>query len=95
MQSTRPSDAEVPAAAKSDGVTLTQLIVSVASSGVLVAVVQTVQSFVTRARGSKVRVEVDGDSIELDNVDDVQRRRIVDAWLARHSDGRESGTGCG
>jgi hypothetical protein len=83
LPSKRPGDAEVPDGAKSDAISLTQLVVSVASSGVLVAVVQTVQSFVTRARGSKIRIEFDGDSLELDNVDDEQRQQIINAWLAR------------
>jgi hypothetical protein len=84
LRPSRPHDPELPEATKSAGITLTQLVVALASSSVLVAVVRTVQSFATRARGSKIRVELDGDAIELDNADDDQRQQIVDLWLARH-----------
>lgn len=81
----RPVDADLSADAKSGGTALTELLVALASSGVLVAVVQSVQAFVTRAKGSTVHLEIEGDVIDVQGVADDERRRLVEAWLLRQN----------
>ncbi|WP_345022081.1 hypothetical protein [Streptomyces shaanxiensis] len=85
MIAARPVDADLPADAKSGGAALTELLVALASSSVLVAVVQSVQAFVTRANGSTVHLEIDGDVIDLQGVGDEERQRLVEAWLLRQN----------
>ncbi|MET8454644.1 hypothetical protein [Streptomyces sp. NPDC005209] len=81
----RPIDADLSTDAKSGGAALTELLITLASSSVLVAVVQSVQAFVTRANGSTVHLEIDGDVIDLQGVEEEERQRLVEAWLLRQN----------
>ena len=63
------------------------LIVRIASSmGVLTSVVRTVQSWLSGQRGRRVRIEMDGDSIEVTGISSHDQRRLIDAWIARHAE---------
>jgi membrane-associated two-gene conflict system component 1 (EACC1) len=83
-------DAEaVPAAApegsKGLGVDVGSLLVALsASGGVLTTLIGTLQAWLLRQSGSKLLLEIDGDRIELTGASDEERRRALDAWLARH-----------
>lgn len=74
------------------------LVVLAASGGVLTTLIGTLQAWLTRQSGSKLLVEIDGDRIELTGATSEERRRALDAWLARHggtSSEAESGGGSG
>jgi hypothetical protein len=55
------------------------------SSTLLGAVVGTVQSWLSGHKGRSVKLELDGDVIELTGVSSDQQQRLVDAWIARHA----------
>jgi hypothetical protein len=53
------------------------------SSTLLGAVVAAVQSWLSGHQGRSVKLELDGDVIEVTGVSSDQQRRLVDAWIAR------------
>jgi hypothetical protein len=64
------------------------LVVSlVNSSGLLAAVVAQVQAALARMGRHTVRLEIDGDVLEVTGVASGEQRRLIDAWISRH-DGR-------
>jgi hypothetical protein len=50
----------------------------------LTAVVGTVRGWLARSPGRTVRLELDGDVLELTGASAADQRRLVDAWLRRH-----------
>jgi hypothetical protein len=76
-----------PPGAKAVGVTeVGALIVNLLQSSTLLgAVVGTVQSWLSGHKGRSVKLELDGDVIELTGVSSDQQQRLVDAWIARHA----------
>jgi Effector Associated Constant Component 1 len=83
-----------PPGAKGLGVDVGSLLVVLAASGgVLTSLIGTLQSWLLRQSGSKLLLEIDGDRIELTGATDEERRRALDAWLARHETEAESGGG--
>ena len=57
------------------------------STGVLSAVVQTVRTWVGERSDRRVRLELDGDVLELTGASDEERERLIDAWIGRHARG--------
>jgi hypothetical protein len=51
----------------------------------LSSVVKTVRAWLGEHRQRRVRIELDGDVLELTGVSDEQRERLVDAWIERHA----------
>jgi hypothetical protein len=94
-----PVPAASPEGAKGVGEAVGSLLVVLAASGgVLTTLIGTLQAWLTRQSGSKLLVEIDGDRIELTGATSEERRRALDAWLARHGDvtgEAESGGGSG
>jgi hypothetical protein len=77
--------APAPVGSKGLGVDIGSLLVVLsASGGVLTSLIGTLQAWLLRQSGSKLLLEIDGDRIELTGVSDVEQRRALDAWLARH-----------
>lgn len=80
-----------PEGARADAATVQAILVSIPA---VVASVQTLvnllQSWQRRRQGlgenGRLKVQIGTDVIELDDVDDSTRRRLVDAWLAAHPD---------
>ena len=69
-----------------DALAIGGLVVRLArSTGVLTAVVGTIQSWLSRQRGRRVRIEMDGDSIEVTGISSHDQQRLIDAWIARHA----------
>ena len=60
------------------------LIVGVAKSQVLVNVVAAVRSWLGGQQQRSVRLELDGDVLELTGVSSKEQRRLADEWLQRH-----------
>ncbi len=57
----------------------------VRSRGLLQAVVNTVSHWVQAARMRGVRIEIDGDVLEVTGVSSQEQRALIDAWIQRHS----------
>ena len=56
------------------------------SSGVLSAVVGAVQSWVAGPRQRSVKLELDGDTLEVTGLTSADQQRLIASWIARHSD---------
>ncbi|BCY10790.1 hypothetical protein [Actinoplanes sp. L3-i22] len=86
----RVGPGELPSGAKAaDPVTIGAIIVALgASGGVFTAMIETIRSWIERQSGRhRIAITIDGDSIELDRASDEERRRIVEAFLRRHTGG--------
>lgn len=70
--------------AKGDPGTMTGVLMTLASTGVLTALIEGVRAWAGRCR-CRVRVELDGEAIELDGVGRKTGDRLVKAWIARHT----------
>ena len=72
-----------------DPVTLAAIVVAMsASGGVFTAVIETIKDWLARQSGRhRIRVTIDGDSIELAKVTREQRQDLVDAFVRRHTRG--------
>lgn len=63
------------------------LVVKLARSrDVLMQVVNTVRDWLTRNEADGVRVEIDGDVLELKSASESERKALIDAWVQRHSE---------
>lgn len=68
-----------PAAVGQIVVTLTGL------AGGLGAVIETIRGWLrTRSAARKVRLEIDGDVLEVSGLDDEGQRLLIEGWLERH-----------
>lgn len=64
------------------------LIVSLPAAPELFAtVVDVVRRWLTRSKARSVRIEIDGDLLELSQVSEQDQTRLVDAWLQRRTTG--------
>lgn len=67
-----------------DAVTWGALLVTLGSSGVLPAVVGTVQSWLTRNNQRSVTLEIDGEKLVVSNASPEQQQLLIDSWMQRH-----------
>jgi|Tabmets5t2r1_1033131.scaffolds.fasta_scaffold131705_1 hypothetical protein len=63
------------------------LVVTFAQSGMLTPVVAAIQGWLGRSQQRSVKLELDGDVLELTGVSSRDQQRLVDEWLRRHSSG--------
>jgi hypothetical protein len=56
------------------------------SSGLLTAIVETVKSWASLSRERSVKLEVDGDVLEVNGVTRSDQRKLIQAWIDRHTD---------
>jgi hypothetical protein len=68
-----------------DFIALGSLVVTVANSGLLNAVVAAVGSWVGARPQRSIKLELGGDVLELSGVSSEEQRRLTDAWLRRHA----------
>lgn len=61
------------------------LVATFARPDLLTAIVAAVQSWLGGAGGRSVKLEVDGDALELTGVSSKEQRRLADEWLRRHA----------
>ncbi|MEU4682812.1 effector-associated constant component EACC1 [Streptomyces xinghaiensis] len=81
-----PRGATPPAGAKSaSAVALGVLVVALAQPELVSAVVAAVEAWTAGRTGRSVRIEIDGDSIEVTGLSAKDRRRLIDSWLERRS----------
>jgi hypothetical protein len=76
-----------PAGAKGDPVAVGALIVALsASGGVFTTLIGVLNDWLRRHSGNhRIRVTIDGDTIELDGVSAEQESKLVDTFVRRHS----------
>jgi hypothetical protein len=70
-----------------DVAALGALVVNVADSQLLAAVVAAVRSWLAGSPRRSIKLELGGDSLELTGVSSRDQRRLTDEWLARHTAG--------
>ncbi|MDI6098779.1 hypothetical protein QLQ12_09225 [Actinoplanes sp. NEAU-A12] len=75
-----------PAGSKAVDGLIAALSVALTDPGVLAAVVEAVRAWGAR-RGRTLRVEIDGDVLDLAGVTSAQQQQVIDAWLRRHEAG--------
>jgi hypothetical protein len=83
----RPSTGDAPTGAKGvDPIALGTLVVTLARrAGVLTSLTKTVQRWLAGRGDRTVRLELDGDSIELTGASARDQERLVELWIARHA----------
>jgi hypothetical protein len=81
----RPSVGEAPPGTRgAELIELGGLVVTLArNAGTLAAVVRTLQGWLARDRGRSIRLELDGDAIEVSGLSEDQER-LITAWIQRH-----------
>ena len=68
-----------------DVAALGALVVHVADSQVLAAVVAAVRSWLAGSSRRSIKLQLGGDALELTGVSSKEQRRLADEWLARHA----------
>jgi hypothetical protein len=76
-----------PGARAVDVAAIGALLVSIADSQLLAAVVGAVGSWLAGSSRRSVKLELGGDALELTGVSSREQRRLTDEWLARHTAG--------
>lgn len=56
----------------------------VTATGGLPFLIQIIRGWVSRSRGTRVTISLDGDTLTLEGTDEETQRRLVDTFLARH-----------
>ena len=56
------------------------------SQKLLTALTETVQSWVSRGGGRSVKLELDGDVLEVTGITRRDQRELIQAWIDRHAD---------
>lgn len=67
----------------------TLLLTLAASGGVLTTLINALQSWLTRHDRHKLSLAIGGDKLEVTGISSEEQRRVIEAWLSRHS-GRSS-----
>lgn len=82
-----PVGGDAPVGARgAELVALGILIVSLMQSpGVLTSLVSTVQSWVSRNNSRSVKLELDGDTLEVTGVSSEEQRKLIQLWIDRRS----------
>ena len=85
----RASTGEAPDGARGiDVESLGTLLVSLAGApAVLGAVVGAVRDWLGRSRARSVRLEIDGDVIDVVGLSSADQDRLIESWLSRHTAG--------
>jgi hypothetical protein len=82
------SGGERPTGAKSgDVMQWGTLVVGIASSGALTALITAVSTWIRRQPAASVRVKIGEDELELTGASSDDQRRMIDTWFARQSAG--------
>ena len=67
-----------------DVAALGALVVNLADSQLLAAVVAAVRSWLAGSSRRSIKLQLGGDALELTGVSSSEQRRLTDEWLARH-----------
>jgi len=60
------------------------LVVTIAQTPMLGEIVETVRSWLSRSRQGTIKLELNGDVLELTGISSDEQRRLTDEWLRRH-----------
>jgi len=86
----RPVEGEAPEGAKgADVVALGTLVVGLAkSSDTIKSIINSVRDWLTRQKhpDRSVKMEIDGDTIEVQGISSTEQERLISAWIERHSE---------
>ena len=80
------ADQAPPGSRGADAAVLGALVVTISQSQLLPTVLDTVKTWLTASRQRSVRLELDGDVLDLAGVSAGEQRRLTDEWLRRHQD---------
>lgn len=81
-----PKTGEAPQGSRAVDLTaLGALAVNMAESQLLTAVIATIRSWLTASSRRGIKLELDGDVLELTGVSSSDQRRLTDEWLKRHT----------
>jgi hypothetical protein len=81
-----PGSGEPPPGSRAvDVAALGALLVHLADSEMLAGVVAAVRSWLSGSSRRSIKLELDGDVLELRGVSSQEQRRLTDEWLARHA----------
>lgn len=81
-----PGAGEPPPGSKAvDVATVGALVLNLADSQLLAAVVAAVRSWLGGSSRRSIKLELGGDALELTGVSSKEQRRLTDEWLARHT----------
>jgi hypothetical protein len=84
-----PRAGEPPPGSKGVNVAaLGALVVNIADSQLLAAVVTAVRSWLAGSSRRSIKLQLGSDALELTGVSSKEQRRLTDEWLARHTTGR-------
>jgi hypothetical protein len=61
------------------------LVVGIASSGAMTALITALSAWITRQRSASVRVKIGDDELELTGGSSDDQRRMIEAWFERRS----------
>lgn len=56
------------------------------SSGLLTGLIETVKSWISLSGGRSVKLELDGDVLEVTGITRSEQRELIKAWIDRHTD---------
>ncbi len=86
---TTPQAGEAPPGSRGVGLgTLGALLVNIADSQLLGAVVTAVRSWLAASSRRSIKLQIHGDVLELTGVSSSEQRRLTDEWLERHDKSR-------
>lgn len=77
---------EIPKNAKAgDLIAWGELLVTLtASQGLVVTLINLLQSWLTRYERRSVTLEIEGDKLEVTGISSEEQQRLINAWLTRH-----------
>lgn len=58
-----------------------------ASANMLSAIVRAVRSWLSRHEGRRIKLEIQGDTIEVTGASSDQQERLIATWIERHAEG--------
>jgi hypothetical protein len=81
-----PSGGEAPPGSRGvELAALGALLVTVSQSQLLAPVIAAIRAWVDGRPQRSIRLELDGDVLELSGVSSTEQRRLTEAWLRRHT----------
>jgi hypothetical protein len=78
--------AKIPDGSKGIGTAVGGLLVRLGNASILRRVIDAIRDWAARTRRD-VEVTMNGDTLKLTGVSSAQQDKIIDAWIARHSNG--------
>jgi hypothetical protein len=90
----KKEDKEAPKGSKAGGemITLGSLLLTLGASvgsTIIPNIVNSLQSWLTRNERHKITLEIGGDKLEVTGISDIEKQRLVDAWLSRHMEKKD------